>query len=199
MKRIFYLISLLCLALAGPATRAQSKSLELYYIAHDHYETALSSILAGVHDEACNNPRRTVVFYLANGSSPLMFLVSKGDEDAYSAFIDELTSRTAHPVQPLVDRDNLLDLFSGKGILPTEGFDAYNKVILNFYVTPGFVSMDYGDALIGSLYWDMDLEDLSPNALQINVFHSPDNNFPPGRLFGRKKLTGNFPVRIASF
>ena len=199
MKRICFLISLVFLALPGPLSLARGKSLELYYIAHDHYETKISSILEKVRADARNNPERTVLFYLADGHKSQFFRVSPDDEDAWIAFYDELVSRTAHPVTPLTDRDAIMDLLTGEDILGDKGFDAFDRVALNFYITPGFVSMDYGDTLIGGLYWNMDLANLSPDKLQINVFHAPAVKVSPDRLFGRKRLTGNFPVRISPF
>lgn len=199
MKRIISLISFLFLALPGAVSLAQTKSLEFYYIAHDHYETRISSVLSVVHDNASNDPDRTVVFYLANGYKPLIHLVSRGDQDDYLAFVEELNSRTSHPVMPNIDRDEILDVLSGKKLLNTEGFKSYNKVTFNFFVTPGFVSMDYGDTLIGGLFWAMDLDELPLNVLQINVFHSPEEQLTEDRLFGRKKLTGDFPVQISTF
>lgn len=199
MKRICFLISLIFLVFPGPLSQARGKSLELYYIAHDHYETTISTILEKVRADARNNPERTVVFYLADGPKSQFFKVSPEDEDAWIAFNDELVSRTAHPVTPLADRDAIMDLLTREDIMGDKGFDAFDRVVLNFYITPGFVSMDYGDTLIGGLYWNMDLASLPSDKLQINVFHAPDAKVSPDRLFGRKRLTGNFPVRISPF
>ena len=199
MKKTCLLFLIVSLVLPGMVVRAQHKTLELYYIAHDHYETAISSILSGVRNDARNNPDRAVVFYLANGSEPMYFLVSPEDDDAWSAFNDELNAKTAHPVSPLKDRDTIMSIMAGEDCLPSKGFDEYDKVILNFFVTPGFVSMDYGDTLIGGLYWNMDLDNLPASVLKINVLPSPDGELNANRLFGRKKLTGQFPVRISSF
>lgn len=182
-----------------PGARAQSKSLELYYIAHDHYETAITGILDQVRRNTRYSPERTVIFYLANGNLPVRVRISPDDELEYEAFRETLNSQTSHNVYPEVDRYMLMDMLSEGKFIPTKGFDDYDKVVFNFYITPGFVAMDFCDALIGRLFWDLELAKLPRNKLEINIFHSPHEKIDEDRLFGRKNLIGNFPVLVDSF
>lgn len=182
-----------------PSSRLLGKSLELYYIAHDHYETTITRILEQVRRNARYNTDRTVIFYLANGNSPVRMLVSPNDEQDYDFFIEMLNSQTSHNVYPEVDRLMIMDMLSEGRFIPTKGFDDYDSVVFNYYITPGFISMDFCDALIGRLYWDMDMQTLGKRKLEINIFHNPDIRVDENKLFGRKNLIEQFPYLVDSF
>ena len=196
-------LCLLLLALIGtlqmPGARAQGNTLELYYIAHDHYETALSGILDQVRRNTRYSPERTVIFYLANGNTPVRLRVSPDDELDYENFRETLNAQTSHSVYPEVDRLMLIDMLSEGRFIPTKGLDSYDRVVFNYYITPGFVAMDFCDAVIGRLYWDMEMAKLPRNKLEINIFHSPDERIDEDRLFGRKNFMNKFPVLVDSF
>ena len=59
--------------------------------------------------------------------------------------------------------------------------------------------MDFCDALIGRLYWDMDMQTLGKRKLEINIFHNPDIRVDENKLFGRKNLIEQFPYLVDSF
>jgi len=187
------------LLLSGLLAKAQSKTVELYYIAHDGHETALSEILDQVRRNARYNPDRTVVFYLANGNKPVWLRVRPEDELEYNRLRETLNEQTSHNVYPEVDRLMLIDIFSEGRTVPEIGFDSYDRVVFNYYITSGFVAMNYCDALIGRLYWDMELDKLPRTKLEINIFHSPDEKINEDKLFGRKNLMGKFPILVDSF
>lgn len=184
---------------AGLRAGAQSKTLELFYIAHDRHEAELTEILDQVRRNARYNPDRTVVFYLANGGAPLKVWVRPEDELEYNRFREKLNEQTSHNVYPEVDRLMLIDIFSEGRTIPMKGFDAYDRVMLNYYITPGFIAMNYCDALIGRLYWDMELDKMPRNKLEINIYHSPEDKIDENKLFGRKNLMKNFPILVDSF
>lgn len=195
MKRLIFLT----LLFAGLVASAQSKSIELYYITHDRDETAIAKILDQVRRNVRYNPDRTVIFYLANGNNPYKLRVRPEDEIEYDRFREALKAQTLHNVHPEVDRLMLIDLFAEGRALPTRGFDAYDKVVFNFFITPGFVEMNYCDALIGRLFWDMELDKLPRAKLEINIYHSPAYRLDEDKLFGRKNLIKNFPILVDSF
>lgn len=180
---------------------AQKKTLELYYIAHDHYETALSELLDVVRRNARYNEDRTVIYYLADGHTPHYFRLSPSDEEKYTEFIETLNAQSSHNIYPDEDRLFLIDIFSREGVVPSKGFDAYDSVIFNYYITESFLMMDYCDALIGRLFWDMDMASIPKNKLEINIFHQPDSKmiYTVQKMFGRKNLLKGFPVLIDSF
>lgn len=199
MKRLLLFLSLILML---PMTLlAQKKTLELYYIAHDHYETTLADHLDIVRRNARFNEDRTVIFYLADGHTPHFFRVSPEDEERYVEFIESLTSQTSHNVYPDEDRLYLIDILSGGRTISTKGFDAYDAVIFNYYINESFVMMDYCDALIGRLFWDMDMAALPKNKLEINIYHQPDSRmvYKEEKMFGRKNLLKGFSVLIDSF
>ena len=197
-KTLIMTVALLAVLLSS-ALQLMGKSLEVYYIAHDHYETTLTRILEQVHRNARYNPERTVIFYLANGNSPVRMLVSPEDEQVFEFFIEMLNSQTSHSVYPEVDRLMLMDMLSEGRFIPTKGFDGYDRVVFNYYITPGFVSMDFCDALIGRLYWNMDMRTLRKGRLEINIFYNPDSRIDENRMFGRKGLMDQFPILVDTF
>ncbi len=193
---------LICtLALLLPLLCAAQKTVELYYVAHDHFEKQISDVLDLVRRNARYNPDRTVVFYLANRGTPEYFKVSPEDDRKYDKFMETLNSQTSHTVSPADDRLIILDLFSEGRFLGSKGFDGYDRVVLNFYINPSFVQMDYCDELIGRLYWDMDLASLPAGKLEINIYHHEydGGKYDEGKLFGRRRLLGRFEPLVDSF
>lgn len=197
VRRSFIFLALLLL----PAMAMAQKSLELYYIAHDHYESSLKNVLDVVRRNARYNTDRTVVFYLANRDEPVYFQVSPDDERKYTRFMETLNAQTSHTVSPDVDRLMLIDMFSEGRFLKTKGFDSYDKVVFNFYINPSFVQMDYCDAVIGRLYWDMELATLPKGKLEVNIFHHADDGgkYREDKLFGRGRLMGGFEPLVDTY
>lgn len=193
---------LICLAaVLLPLLCSAQKTVELYYIAHDHYESDLTNLLEIARRNARFNTGRTLVFYLADGNEPLYFRVGAEDDRDYTKFITKLNEQTSHNVYPDVDRLMLIDIFSEGRFLPTKGFDSYDKVIFNFYINPAFVLMEYCDALIARLYWDMELSSLPKDKLEINIFHHQDDggSYSEDKLFGRRRLLGGFEPLIDTY
>ena len=193
------LIITVLVALMAAALQAGAKTLELHYIAHDHNETDLAAILDRVRSNTRYNEDRVVIFYLANGNQPLRLRVSPQDDLAYSEFRETLISQTSHNVYPEVDRYMIMDMLSEGRFIPTKGFDDYDRVVFNYYINEGFVAMDFCDALIGRLFWDLEMNKIPRNKLEINIFHAPGQRTQEDRLFGRKNLMGSFPVLVDSF
>lgn len=194
MKRIIPL--LLALLLLPCLSRAQ-KTLEFYYFAHDHFGKELRKVVDEVRFTARYNESRTVIFYLANGNKPVYFKVSTDDEKAYSEFIEELNDQVSHLVYPEVDRQTICDILSGGRFLPTSGFDSYDHVLLNYFISSSFVQQDFDDAVIGRLYWDMDLDQMPRSKCQIRIYCAPGERIKEDSLFGSK--IGKIPVLLDTF
>ena len=197
MRRVVFIV----VAILIPALCFAQKTLELYYIAHDHFETALTEMLELTRRNARYDDTRTVVYYLSNGNTPNYFKVSPNDERAFQEFRTVLNEQTSHSVYPDVDRLMIMDLFSEGRFLPTKGFDSYDKVIFNFYINQSFVQMDYCDAVIGRLYWAMDLASLPKGKLEINIFHHPDDQgkYTDEKMFGRKHFMDGYEPLVDSY
>lgn len=192
-----FIVLFLFILFTGTVAQGQAKKLEVYYIAHDKHEAEITDILEQVRRNARYNPERKVIFYLASGNRPVFMTVGPDDETNYLTFRGKLNEQTSHNVYPEVDRLMLIDLLS-KG-LSTKGLDAYERVVFNYYITPGFVALNYCDALIGRLYWDMELDKMPRNKLEINIFYSQEDKINEDKLFGRKNLMKNFPILVDSF
>lgn len=188
---------ILLLLLVTLSVRAQ-KDLEFYYIAHNQDEVSLSVMLDDVRKVARYNSGLKVVYYLANGSSPLYHVVSPDDGDEYDAFRHELNSRSSHTVYPEVDRKAIIDMFSGGYPLKTVGFDSYNKVTFNFCVTSSFFNMGWGDGLIGRLFWEMEMDKLPKGKIAFNIYYPADekDQVNENNIFGRLRLFGDYDPLI---
>ncbi len=197
MKRL----CLFLIAVVIPALCAAQRSLELYYIAHDHFESSLTEMIELTRRNARYDDSRTVVCYLSNGNTPVFFKISPEDERAFQEFRTILNEQTSHSVYPDVDRLMIIDIFSEGRFLPTKGFDSYDKVILNFFINQSFVQMDYCDAVIGRLFWAMDLSSMPKNKLEINIFHHPEDlgDYSDEKMFGRKNYLGGFEPLVDSY
>ena len=198
MKRNVWLI--LMLLLVPFISRAQ-QSLELYYIAHDHYETQLTNILKEVRQNARYNTSKTVLFYLSNVDSPKWMVVSPNDEKEYKSLIEEINGQSSHNIYPEVDRMKLIELLSSPKITGGKELSSYESVVFNYYINPTFAVMSYGDSIIGRLYWDLDLDSVPRNKLEINIYYHSDDgfNYNEKQLFGRQNLLNGFPVLIDTF
>lgn len=178
------------------AANAQNK-LEFYYIAHNQYEVALTALLDDIRLDARYDNNRRVIFYLSNRKDPVYLVVSPNDEKEYEIFRDALNSQSSHTVYPEVDRMKIMELFSTGNAIPTIGFSSYDRVVFNFYVNRGFVEMEYGDSLIGRLYWDMDLASLPRK--DVNVYYPSSEEVNEDKVFGQKNLFGDYEPLINTF
>jgi len=198
MRKKILLMLLLCLSTL--VLRAQ-KSFELYYVAHEHYESSLMGILNEVRQNARYNTNKVVVFYLANTDHPEWFVVSPNDDKSYQKFMAELGGQTSHNVYPEVDRLKLIEILSSKDLNGGRDLSAFGELAFNFYINPTFAMMDYCDALIGRMYWDLDLASIPRERLEINIYYHSDDGYTydENQLFGRKNLMNGFPVLFDTF
>lgn len=181
------LVSLLSLL---PCLCMAQRSLEFYYLVHDHNGDELVRIIDGVCAASRSDAGKTVYFYMPNADDPVCLKLSgEGNED-YDRLVGELKARVSHGVYPEVDRQTVCDILS-------DGFAEFDKVSFNFYITPGFVQQSYGDAVISRLYWDMDLDRLPSGKCQVRVFTERGERIDDSKLFGRK--TGGFPVVLGTY
>lgn len=178
---IMYLMPCLCLA---------QKSLDFYYLVHDHNGNELIAVINGVRDSYQGRDDRTVYLYMPDGDTPVYFALSKQEDKRYSTLIDEIRARVSHRVYPEGDRETVCNILS-------DGFGTFDKVCFNFYITSGFIQQSYCDAVISHLYWDIDLDKFPPGKCQINVFTQKGERIDTSNLFGRK--TGNFPVKLGTY
>ena len=192
-------IVILFLFLLIPVKGLAQKDLEFYYIAHDQHEVALTAMLDDVRKNVRYDGNRIVIFYLANGNSPRLHFVSSDDEKEYELFRSELNSQDSHNVFPEVDRQKIIELFSLGEKLPAKGFDAYNRISFNFYVNKAFIDMEWGDEVIGRLYWDMELSALPKGKIQYKVYYPSGDRVNEDKIFGRKKLFGGFEPLVNTF
>ena len=196
MKKFFLTILLLSSVLLS---RAQSRTVELYYIAHDDDGTVLSGLIDAVHSFVRNDQDRKVLFYLSIGSNPKFVLASRDDSKEFASFIKELTSGSTHPVSPKLDMGNMLAILSSGNMLPAGGLQDLDKLVLNFFISRNFVARGYGDEIIGRLFWDMELSQIPDGKLEINILHPKKETLDAAALFGSANLINQFPVTLNEY
>lgn len=196
-KTVIIFILLLAAVFQGKA----QKTVELYYIAHDHYENLLTDVLKEVHQNNRYNNNKVVIFYLPNGANPIWMRVSPKDDKEYEYLINALNEQTSHPVFPEVDRQKIIEIFSDKDVRDGKGFIGCESVSLYFYINPGFATMGYCDAVISRICWDLELGSLPKNVVEINIYHHQFDgyNYNELKLFGRQNLMKDFSVMIDTF
>lgn len=196
MRKFFLTIMLLSSALVS---RAQSRTVELYYVAHDDDGVVLSGIIEAVHNFVRNDQNRKVVFYLSNGNNPKCVLASKDDSKDFAGLIDELKSGYSHPVAPKLDMGNLLAVLSSGSVLPEGGLLDLDKLVLNFFISRNFVAREYCDAIIGRLFWNMELSQMPESKLEINILHPKSETLDASSLFGSANLMNQYPVTLNEY
>lgn len=178
------------------------RQLDVYYIAHDHYESTLSKLVTTIWNTATADPGRTVVVYLANGDEPCVMVSPSQEGSDLEAFVSTLNSRSQHNVYPESDRKFFIEKLSG-----TEwggpGFGNFDRVVFHFYINRSFVEMGYCNALIARLYWDMEMASLPKGKLAIKIYYPREDGelqkVKASSLFGKERLMGMFEPAVVLF
>ena len=200
MKKITFINILLFLMLPFLAS-AQEKTLEFYYIAHD-YSTKVNdvcSMLEEKYEMALEFEDCAMIFYLPNKENPIVVKMNlEGDNrDEFSNLLAELRGRYAHDSYSYVDLQTITDIFNQHDILDESGMPAYRSVLMTWYINPSFLSLNYNETLIASLYFILELDKYS-DYVTIDIWNASDEriNFNRERPFGNKNLVWKHPFHM---
>lgn len=196
MKKLFLILAL---GFSFVALRAQERELEINYFAHDHFNESILNALDNLFQTNAFNKNKQTYFYLANAESPLILKVDRDKQNEFEEFRYAINSQLKHNVWPEVDIQKILELLQEDDFINDFGEPRYDFFTLNFYTTPSFWSYSYNETLIARLFWDLDLA--SKSNFQMNIYH-PENDgmqYDDNRLFGPKKLTGDYQVYLYTY
>lgn len=206
MKRI--VLMLLCLMVGWPSM-AQTKydpsqqTLKFIYIAHDE-NTPVQSLIPRlkelVENDATFMPEQlAVILYLPNGvEEPLIVRVNTGVNDNPGDFprlIDELQNKLTHDAMPEIDREQIVQIFEDIPLLNDNGTPRFMAIDWDYYVNSTFWTLNHNESVIASLYWIMDMEQLTKdNYLNVNIYYGEQSDKLPINEelpFGEKKLNAS--------
>lgn len=136
-----------------------------------------------------------VIFYISNGSEPLVVKVNTNDEnkaDFESMIIDELWAKRSHDVDPHVDTQSLIEIINDNDFITEDGKLKYLSVTFDFFISEEFWTMKYNESIIAKLYFALDINNIKKNNpdLFFNIYHPYEIKlvFEDGKPFGLKDL-----------
>lgn len=204
MKRI--VLMLLCLVVAWPSMAQANydpaqQELKFVYIAHDEntpVQTLVARLKAVEADATFYPDAVAAIFYLPNGDSPMVVRINTGVDDNPKDFprlIDELQNKRAHDVMPQVDHEQIIRIFDDIELLNPNGTPRFMAVDWYYYVNSTFWLLNQNESVIASLYWIMDMEELTKNNyMRIHVFYGEETDklvVNEELPFGEKKLNAS--------
>ena len=193
--RIFYIMFFL----VPFVSQAQERELEINYIAHDHFSGQLLDALDEIYQVSAYNKNRTTYLYLANADKPIVLKCASDRKKEFEEMRHVIGSQLKHNVWPEVDIQGIIELLKTDDFIDEKGKSRYNFFTLNFYITPSFWRYGYNETLIARLFWDLELSEKSDFA--VNIYHPKGDEFQydEERIFGPKKLNGNYKVYIYAY
>lgn len=177
------IIAMLLLFLCGmDILHAQEvkKNLNFVYIVHDGKSTQqkLSKELMKYHENA-RRYKHPYIFYLANARSPFVVKMNTPDAnpDSFESMLMKIQdANSGLYVNAAFDVKNIVEMFNNDDFLTESGELRYRKVVWNFYISESFWGAEeYGEKLLSTLYWVMDLNSFEDDeCFQLYIYH-PDN------------------------
>ncbi len=198
-KIVFSLVILMLNALLLPAQNDEGfkeKDLTIVYVAHttDVPLARLTELLEERYRGGVQFSNE-VIFYISNGSEPLVVKVNTNDEnkaDFESMIIDELWAKRSHDVDPHVDTQSLIEIINDNDFITEDGKLKYLSVTFDFFISEEFWTMKYNESIIAKLYFALDINNIKKNNpdLFFNIYHPYEIKlvFEDGKPFGLKDL-----------
>lgn len=176
---------------------AQDKALRFVYIAHDENTVTqkLIYILKEYYIDVLNYPDfRSAVFYLANGSYPVIVRVNTVNENPkdFDIIVDELQSKRSHDVDVETDLERIPQIFN-EIETTADGVPAFSSVEWDWYINSTFWSLGYNESVIAALSWIMEMPDFVEKGSLDLKFYSDEKDILPvdeAHPFGEKGLFG---------
>ncbi len=177
--------------------KAQDKALRFVYIAHDENTVTqkLIYILKEYYIDVLNYPEfRSAVFYLANGSYPVIVRVNTENENPkdFDIIIDELQSKRSHDIDVETDLERIPLIFD-EIETTADGEPAFSSVEWDWYINSTFWSLGYNESVIAALSWIMEMPRYVEEGGLDLKFYSDERDFLPvdeACPFGEKGLFG---------
>lgn len=209
MKKVFLsvIISICALSLFAQPYDTHNQRLSFLYIAHDENMSVYDLIerLRSCYDDAINAPEEeAAVFYLPNGSHPIVAKVNTADsnQEEFFTIIEELQSKRFHDVEPSVDIETIMKIFNENDIIDEAWEYTYDEVEWIYYINSTFWGLNNNENVIAALYWGLDMDKLiNDRYLRVQIFHSRQdtikyNNESP---FGTKNICDGMKFFLMPF
>ncbi|MBR0048664.1 MAG: hypothetical protein IJP74_04995 [Prevotella sp.] len=169
MKRLSLIFTLLCLALlSSTPTMAQDEAettpskqtFRFVYTAMDP-SIPLQALLKDLQD-AYNHAllEGPAIFYLANGSEPIIVKVNMSDDnrdDFEERLLNWLRQNTSSSVDGSYDKQRILELLKEYNFVDNERNLIYGSTYFVFNVGQSFWTMSNNEVLIAAMYFELDL------------------------------------------
>ena len=164
MKRIvFSLVTILLNTLflsAQSNSDFKEKELTIVYIAHTT-DVPLARLTTLLEERYRGGVQfsNDVIFYLSNGSEPLIVKVNTPGEnkvDFEPLIIDELWSKRSHDIDPYTDVATLIDIINKNDFIDENKELKYLSVTFDFFVGEEFWTMKYNESIIAKFYFTLD-------------------------------------------
>lgn len=151
-----------------------NKSFRLVYVAQDSsmpLEHLLETLRDAYNHAMVEGP---TIFYLANGNAPIVVKVNVKDDnrdDFEQKLLPSLQENVSRSVYGRVDKENIIKLLDEANFLDDTGELFHRANDLEFHVGENFFSMGNNEALIGALFFELNLSRYMGNGtFNINVF-----------------------------
>lgn len=211
MKKYNRLLLLCFCFLFCGSLSAQTSNKSLYFVFIDHEPTTpvtkLCERLKSLRDDVLEIEDQMMV-YLSDGMHPIVSLINMGDsgetrntEEAFGKVISELQERVSNDVNPRVDLEEILNLFSTYNIVGEDGKLCYREVTMDFYLGPNFWSQEHHKKLLQRLYFLFQIPELEKGELMFNVFIPKGTtlSYEEGEVFGKLNAEGINKIKIKEY
>ncbi len=181
---------------------SQTSRLVFTYIAHST-ETPVVQLcneLRAQFDFA-RNYRVPTVFYLSNMKMPLIAKIAVGNEEddveTFDRIIKELQERRFHSVDSKEDVNQIISLFNQYDFIDDNDTPKYKEMEWNFFIDQAFWDLKYNEKIIATLYYALDIENLSSDFLRLRVYYSGEDDeliFDETAPYGLKNISPNINI-----
>ena len=194
MNRIYSILTALAL-LAGFTMSAwaqgdddpSQQTFRLVYIAHDNSMSvqALEKSLQDAYNHAMMEG--PTVFYMANGSNPIIVRINMADDnrgDFENVLLSSLRSQPNHTIDGSGDKRRIIEMLNQHNFVTTEGDLRYGQTAFEFFVGKSFWTNYNNETLIGALFFELDIVNfIMGGRVSFNVYcprtFMPDNAQEP--------------------
>ena len=198
-KIVFSLVILMLNTLLLPAQNYEGfkeKDLTIVYIAHTT-DVPLARLTELLEERYRGGVQfsNDVIFYMSNGSEPLIVKINTADEnkvDFEPMIIEELWAKRSHDVDPYVDVQSLIEIINNNDFISADGKLNYLSVTFDFFISEEFWTMKYNESIIAKLYFALDVNHIkleNPD-LFFNIYRPTEVElvYENGKPFGLKDL-----------
>lgn len=190
----------------------------LHFVYIDHEVTTPTKVLnermtQRFYDVGEFKDREALVLYLSNGRrSPVAFVnlkdyltkaqlerlsisgQSRDTEEAFKSVLETMNNANSHDVEPLIDIDNIINLFEGLHVFNDNGKLNFKVLRLDFYIGPKFWLLRNNEKIISRLYALLyhGLQEDDKEKITFNIFKPKGTqlDYPDGKPFGDANLNG---------